>query len=69
MLQKSYKLLLAKKGKWKVRRLLWFSWRDPADGHDPVGVVCTWCASAGLLEQDGAPKPSFERFKRFTGAG
>ncbi|MGH2591286.1 MAG: glycosyl hydrolase [Actinomycetota bacterium] len=69
MLQKSFNLLLDKKGKWKVRRLLWFSWRDPADGHDPVGVICTWCASAGLLEQDGTPKPSFDRFKRFTGAG
>lgn len=69
MLQKSFNLLLDKKGKWKVRRLLWFSWRDPDDPSDATGVVCTWCASAGLLERDQTPKPAFDGFKSFTGAG
>jgi len=68
MLQKSFNLVLDKKGKWKIRRLLWFTWRDPVDAADPVGVVCGWCASAGLLQQDSSPKPSFDGFRKFTGA-
>lgn len=68
MLKQSFDLILKKKGKWKVRRLLWFTWRDPEDPTDPVGVVCTWCASAGLLDGSGSPKPSYNQFRKFTGA-
>ena len=68
LLRKSFNLLLDRRGKWKIRRVVWFTWRDPPDGTDPVGVVCGWCGSAGLLEVDRDPKPAFNQFRRFAGA-
>jgi hypothetical protein len=68
MLKKSFKLLLDKRAKWKIRRLFWYTWRDPGTASDPVGVVCTWCASAGLFDRDGDPKPAWDQFRKFTGA-
>jgi hypothetical protein len=67
MLQKSFDLLLGHRGKWKIKRILWFTWRDPGDGEDVTGVVCGWCGSAGLVHTDLNPKPSFDAFRRFTG--
>jgi len=69
MLQKSFKLLRSKKGKWKIRRLMWFTWRDTGNPSDPVGVTCTWCASAGLLDENLDPKPSFDAFTKFAKGG
>jgi hypothetical protein len=69
MLQKSFKLVNSKKGKWKIRRLMWFTWRDTGKPSDPVGVTCTWCASAGLLDESLTPKPSFDTFTKFAGGG
>jgi hypothetical protein len=68
MLRKSFNLILDRRGKWKIRRLMWFTWRDPANPTDPVGVVCTWCASAGLFDREGDPKPALDQFRRFAGA-
>lgn len=69
LLRKSFKLLIRKRRAWGIKRLFWFTWRDPADPSDPTGIVCTWCASAGLLDTNGQPKPSFEQFVKFTGGG
>jgi polysaccharide biosynthesis protein PslG len=69
LLRKSFDLLLDRRGRWKIRRVLWFAWRDPDNPADAAGSTCTWCASAGLLEQDLDPKPSFDQFRKFTGAG
>lgn len=68
MLRRSFNLILNRRGKWKVRRLIWFTWVDPGESSDPVGIVCTWCASAGLLDIDRNPKPSYNQFRNFTGA-
>lgn len=68
MLRKSFNLLLDNRGKWNIKRILWFTWRDPGDGQDVTGAVCGWCGSAGLVESDLDHKPSFEAFRRFTGA-
>jgi polysaccharide biosynthesis protein PslG len=68
LLRKSFNLLLNRRGKWKIRRLFWFAWRDPGSPSDSAGAVCSWCASAGLLEQDQDPKPSFDQYRKFTGA-
>jgi len=68
MLRKSFNLALDRKGKWKIRRVLWFSWRDPDTDEDLVGGVCHWCGSAGLFAVDLEPKPAFDQYRKFTGA-
>jgi hypothetical protein len=67
MLKKSFNLILDRRGKWHIKRLFWFAWRDPQNPSDPVGVVCTWCASAGLFDNELNPKPSWNQFLKFTG--
>jgi hypothetical protein len=69
MLRKSFRLLSKKRrGKWKIRRLLWFAWSDPASPDDSSGTAtCVWCASAGLFDHDLAEKPSWAQFLKFTG--
>jgi len=68
MLRKSFNLLLDHKGKWKIRRILWFAWRDPIAEEDVVGGVCHWCGSAGLFDADLDPKPAHAEYRKFTGA-
>ena len=65
MLRRSYNLILDRRRKWNVKRLFWFTWRD--GDSDPIGVVCTWCSSAGLFDSSNAPKPAFDQLRRFTG--
>jgi hypothetical protein len=69
ILRKSFNRVLDRKGKWKIRRLMWFAWRDPATDEDVVGGVCQWCGSAGLFRTDLQPKPAHDQYRKFTGAG
>jgi Glycosyl hydrolase catalytic core len=69
MLRRSFNLILARRGKWNISRLLWFAWRDPDVPEDSTGLVCSWCSTAGLLDRLLETKPSFDQFRRFTGAG
>jgi Glycosyl hydrolase catalytic core len=69
MLRRSFDLLVDRRGKWRIRRVLWFAWRDPAADEDAVGVVCHWCGSAGLYDADLEPKPALDQYRKFTGAG
>jgi hypothetical protein len=68
MLRKSFDLLLDQRAKWKIKRILWFAWRDPDTEEDVVGGVCHWCGSAGLHDVDLNPRPSLDQFRKFTGA-
>jgi Glycosyl hydrolase catalytic core len=53
---------------WRIDRLFWFDWRDPASSAaGPPG--CTWCASSGLLRHNRDPKPAYSAFERFAAAG
>jgi polysaccharide biosynthesis protein PslG len=63
MLKKSFALTLKKRKSWKIGRVYWFDWRDPAPG---LPASCSFCPSAGLLRHDGSAKPSYKQFKRFT---
>jgi hypothetical protein len=63
ILKKSFKQTLKKRKKWKIERLFWFDWRDPASSQ-PIG--CSFCPSAGLLKHNGDHKPSYRKFKRFS---
>jgi hypothetical protein len=68
MLKKAFNLFLDRRAKWDIKRLFWYTWRDPNNPSDPVGVVCKWCASAGLFDSNLDPKPAWEQFRKFTGA-
>jgi hypothetical protein len=62
LLQKSFKLMLKKRAKWHVGGVMWYTFRDLGD------APCDWCSSAGLFRQNGFdPKPSWNKFVRFTG--
>lgn len=62
LLQKSFKMLLKKRRKWKIPGVLWYTWRDLST------APCDWCASAGLFPATGlTPKPAWRKFVKFTG--
>jgi hypothetical protein len=64
LLRKSFKLLLRRRGKWKIGGVFWYTWRDLAPGAAP----CDWCATAGLFPKSGSnPKPAWNKFVGFTG--
>jgi polysaccharide biosynthesis protein PslG len=65
LLAGSFKLLLRQRRAWNVQRVFWFDWRDPLNTET---VVCSFCASAGLLRSNRAPKPAYHAFKLFAGA-
>jgi hypothetical protein len=64
-LTKSYKLLISNRKKWNIGRVYWFQWRDPPAGENPG--VCSFCTSAGLLNNNRSPKPAYKAFVRLTG--
>ena len=45
------------RGALNLHEVLWYSWRDSADGG------CAWCAHSGLLSARGRPKPAFRAFR------
>jgi hypothetical protein len=64
LLKGSFKLLLKKRGKWKVGGVQWYTWRDLPKGQAP----CDWCSTAGLFNTSGSKaKPSWKQFVKFTG--
>ena len=66
MLQKTFSLVLHKRRAWRIQRVFWFDWRDPARG---TGSYCSFCPSAGLLRHNHEPKPAYRAFRRFTPDG
>jgi hypothetical protein len=62
LLKKSFKLLLHKRHKWKIKRVLWFTWRDPLNPG-----ACSFCGSAGLLRYNRTKKPAYNAYVKFTG--
>jgi hypothetical protein len=67
LLKQSFKLLVQKRHKWHIAGVQWYDWRDPTkQQQDQQPKSCSFCASAGLLESDASPKPSFRAFKKFT---
>jgi hypothetical protein len=63
MLKKSFKLMLEERHSWKIKRILWYTWRDPRTKQN----VCSFCDTAGLLENDRTHKPAFNAYLKFTG--
>jgi hypothetical protein len=63
MLKKSFRLVRQNRRSWRVQRVFWFHWRDPARGE---GRYCSFCPSAGLLRHSYRPKPAYRAFRRFA---
>ena len=61
-LRKAFKFLEEKQRRWRLRRVLWFSWRDGTVG----GGCASWCDEMGLFRRDLTPKPAWRAFTRFA---
>lgn len=53
LLKRVYKMFLNKRKAWRIRGVVWFTWRD-YDGDE----ICNWCPKAGLLNKRSKIKPS-----------
>ena len=63
LLTKTYKMMIAKRGRWNVQGVLWYTWRDSAN----PGGTCAWCGSAGLVDDDLDSKPAWVAYTDLTG--
>jgi len=59
-LEASFSKLAANAGRLGIPKIIWYSFRDASPGG-------YWLNRTGLFELNGAPKPSWNSFVRFTG--
>jgi hypothetical protein len=60
----AFNALEQKRSVWRIRKVLWFNFRDPAGAHTQI---CGYCTSAGLLTNAFKAKPSWSAFLGYTG--
>jgi polysaccharide biosynthesis protein PslG len=65
LLRESFQLILQNRKAWRVERLFWFLWRDPAP-DSAFAHRCSFCASAGLLRYNRSRKPAYHAFRSFS---
>ena len=58
ILKQAFKGFKKKKGKYNLRGIYWYSWRDKPGGE----LICTWCGHAGLRAENGTAKPAWNAF-------
>jgi hypothetical protein len=61
LLRKSYRLLADNRGRWNVRSVHWYSWRDTGNRG-----ICDWCPKSGLRTKNGGAKPAVRAFRRLA---
>ena len=59
-LEDGLKLLAKKRNAWNVVGVAVYTWKDFPAGQ----LACQWCPGAGLLEENGDPKPALKAVKR-----
>lgn len=64
IVERSMKMLVHHRRKWRLQHVYWFFWRDPP--KSTTGLPCQICYSAGLLRSDREPKPAYRAFKRIA---
>ena len=64
ILIQAFNALLQKRYVWRIGKVLWFNFRDPAGSNKNV---CDFCTSGGLLTNAFQTKPSWSAFRSFTG--
>jgi len=63
LLRSSFRLVVKTRKRYRVSRLIWFSWRDRPPSADQG-----WEFYCGLFDITGQPKPAWTAFRRFTRA-
>jgi Glycosyl hydrolase catalytic core len=63
ILTQAFHQLKKKRHSWHIKKVFWFNFRDPGGGSVQT---CSFCSSAGLLKNDGTPKPAWSAFRAFT---
>jgi hypothetical protein len=56
----AYKGFRKHAGKYNLRGVFWYSWRDKPGGN----LICTWCGYAGLRDKNGTAKPAWDAFAK-----
>lgn len=64
LLRKSFKALITKRKRYRIRGIYWFAWKDVPPG---AGGACYLCESAGLFTYQSEAKPAWRAFTRFAG--
>jgi hypothetical protein len=64
ILIQAFNALLQKRSVWRIGKVLWFNFRDPAGGNSSF---CGYCTSAGLLTNGFKAKPAWSAFSYYTG--
>jgi hypothetical protein len=67
LLSQAFELILDHRRTWNIGRLFWFSWRDGGPEFDTGN--CNFCHTSGLLTQEGVPKPAWDAYRQYAGAG
>jgi hypothetical protein len=62
LLTGAFKLFLEERRRWKVERVVWYTWRD-----NDVQPSCAVCSFSGLFTSDLEPKPAWGKFAQFAG--
>jgi hypothetical protein len=57
-IKKGMKLLIRNQDKWNINAAYVYVWRDFSTANP-----CQWCPGAGLIQEDGDPKPSWQTLK------
>lgn len=55
----AYRMLLRRRGHWRIGGVDWFSWRDTVS-DDPH---CVFCQHSGLFDVEGSPKPAWRAMR------
>jgi hypothetical protein len=63
MLRRAFGLLARGRGRWRIRRVSWYSWRDT---EQSVEEGCRFCQHSGLFTRAGKAKPAWAAFRRFS---
>jgi hypothetical protein len=61
LLGKAFRLLSRKRRDWNITGINWFALRDTRNTD-----TCRFCLKAGLLNNNGNPKPAWRQFKKFS---
>ena len=62
-LTRMYNLLINNAPALRLRRVAWYSWRDPSLSR----ATCTFCYGSGLFHRDGSRKPAWSAYVNLAG--